>query len=564
MEGVSDSLGGDDEPARELYAMLHLSPDADDEDIKRAYRQWAQVYHPDKHQSVQMQDIATQNFQRIREAYEILSDPRKRQIYDLYGLEGLSSGLELGPKLKSRDEIRKEFERLQLRKQERNLALHVHQAGSLALNINASRFIESWDSPPRLSGMAMSSSVQAQLSSKDTVVLGGNMAMRGGMGGGSVTAAFRRQLSTISSVEFVSTIGLRSILTAQASRQLSSHSTGTMGASLSLRDGSVTLTNAWTRQLGQNTAANIQLAVGPEATLAVGWQHNGSKNGGSGELKVTPSVLGISGHYVRHFSSKSRGRVTGKLGSSGVEVEVGGERRVSEHSSAAMFCTISLQGVLWKIRYTRGGHKFVIPILLSTSLNPLTCLGALVVPSSIYTLLKVYVLKPYYLRRERRKTLEQRRSTISQVLEARRASEKAQALLQHVAERKRRKQAKAGGLVITEALYGNLKPSPDVPANEGNGVQDDLPPPNLDVTVPLQFLVDETGHQLLLYEGVKKSGLMGFCDPCPGEPKELRVAYTYQGSEYLVVAGDTEELRIPQERHRCSSTDVPVKLNQVD
>ena len=36
---------------RELYALLNLSPEASDEEIRRAYRQWAQVYHPDKYQA---------------------------------------------------------------------------------------------------------------------------------------------------------------------------------------------------------------------------------------------------------------------------------------------------------------------------------------------------------------------------------------------------------------------------------------------------------------------------------------------------------------------------------
>lgn len=44
----------DGHPDRELYALLHLSPEASDDDIKRAYRQWAQVYHPDKHQTPQV------------------------------------------------------------------------------------------------------------------------------------------------------------------------------------------------------------------------------------------------------------------------------------------------------------------------------------------------------------------------------------------------------------------------------------------------------------------------------------------------------------------------------
>lgn len=44
----------DGRPDRELYALLHLSPEASDDDVKRAYRQWAQVYHPDKHQTPQV------------------------------------------------------------------------------------------------------------------------------------------------------------------------------------------------------------------------------------------------------------------------------------------------------------------------------------------------------------------------------------------------------------------------------------------------------------------------------------------------------------------------------
>ncbi|GMP95832.1 hypothetical protein CsSME_00044722 [Camellia sinensis var. sinensis] len=38
-------------PNKELYALLHISPEASDEEIRKAYRQWAQVYHPDKYQS---------------------------------------------------------------------------------------------------------------------------------------------------------------------------------------------------------------------------------------------------------------------------------------------------------------------------------------------------------------------------------------------------------------------------------------------------------------------------------------------------------------------------------
>ncbi|RVW50553.1 Chaperone protein dnaJ 13 [Vitis vinifera] len=132
-----------------------------------------------------------------------------------------------------------------------------------------------------------------------------------------------------------------------------------------------------------------------------------------------------------------------------------------------------------------------------------------------------------------------------QVQEARAAAEKAQQLLQNVANRKRNRQLETGGLVITKAVYGNRKA-----LNEPGEGDDQLASQVVDVTLPLNFLVNDSG-QLKLHEGVKKSGIMGFCDPCPGEPKQLYVEYTYGGDRYEVIVDDYEELLIPQRSHRA-------------
>ncbi|KAL6583920.1 hypothetical protein OROMI_003209 [Orobanche minor] len=74
----------------DYYNILKVNRNASDEDLKKAYRRLAMIWHPDK--NVSNKQEAEAKFKQISEAYDVLSDPQKRQIYDLYGEEGLKSG----------------------------------------------------------------------------------------------------------------------------------------------------------------------------------------------------------------------------------------------------------------------------------------------------------------------------------------------------------------------------------------------------------------------------------------------------------------------------------------
>ncbi|EGO24656.1 hypothetical protein SERLADRAFT_449414 [Serpula lacrymans var. lacrymans S7.9] len=69
----------------ELYDVLGLSPEASDGDIKKAYRKKAKEHHPNPNDPQ-----AAQKFQEMAAAYEILSDPNTREIYDSHGMGGLA------------------------------------------------------------------------------------------------------------------------------------------------------------------------------------------------------------------------------------------------------------------------------------------------------------------------------------------------------------------------------------------------------------------------------------------------------------------------------------------
>ncbi|KAJ0180513.1 hypothetical protein K1T71_003917 [Dendrolimus kikuchii] len=74
----------------DYYRVLGVSRTATDAEIKKAYRKLALKWHPDKNPD--NADEANRRFKEISEAYEVLSDERKRRVYDQYGKEGLNNG----------------------------------------------------------------------------------------------------------------------------------------------------------------------------------------------------------------------------------------------------------------------------------------------------------------------------------------------------------------------------------------------------------------------------------------------------------------------------------------
>lgn len=84
----------------DYFSILRVSKNASEEDVKRSYKKLAMKWHPDKN-AVNTEE-AEAKFKQISEAYDVLSDPQKRQIYELYGEEGLKAGLHPPPSSKQR------------------------------------------------------------------------------------------------------------------------------------------------------------------------------------------------------------------------------------------------------------------------------------------------------------------------------------------------------------------------------------------------------------------------------------------------------------------------------
>ncbi len=71
---------------RDYYTILGVPRTASDAEVKRAFRKLAQQWHPD----VNRDSGADERFKEINEAYQVLSDPQRRQAYDMFGAAGVN------------------------------------------------------------------------------------------------------------------------------------------------------------------------------------------------------------------------------------------------------------------------------------------------------------------------------------------------------------------------------------------------------------------------------------------------------------------------------------------
>uniref|UniRef100_F7G1H6 DnaJ homolog subfamily C member 11 n=1 Tax=Callithrix jacchus TaxID=9483 RepID=F7G1H6_CALJA len=505
---MATALSEEELDNEDYYSLLNVRREASSEELKAAYRRLCMLYHPDKHRDPELKSQAEQLFNLVHQAYEVLSDPQTRAIYDIYGKRGLEmEGWEVVERRRTPAEIREEFERLQREREERRLQQRTNPKGTISVGVDATDLFDRYDEEyedvsgsgfPQIeiNKMHISQSIEAPLTATDTAILSGSLSTQNGNGGGSVNFALRRVTSAkgwgelefgagdlqgpLFGLKLFRNLTPRCFVTTNCALQFSSRG---------IRPG---LTTVLARNLDKNTVGYLQWRWGIQSAMntSIVRDTKTSHFTVALQLGIPHSFALIS--YQHKFQDDDQTRVKGSLkaGFFGTVVEYGAERKISRHSVLGAAVSIGVpQGVSLKVKELE----------------------------------------------------KQRESAATNVLQKKQEAESAVRLMQESVRRIIEAEESRMGLIIVNAWYGKF-------VNDKSRKSEKVKV--IDVTVPLQCLVKDS--KLILTEA-SKAGLPGFYDPCVGEDKNLKVLYQFRGVLHQVMVLDSEALRIPKQSHRIDT-----------
>ncbi|KAK2513556.1 Dnajc11 [Columba guinea] len=570
--------------SRDYYSLLNVRREASQEELRGAYRRLCMLYHPDKHRDPELKSQAERLFNLVHQAYEVLSDPQTRAIYDIYGRRGLEmEGWEVVERKRTPAEIREEFERLQREREERRLQQRTNPKGTISVGIDATDLFDRYDeeyedvsgsSFPQIeiNKMHISQSIEAPLTATDTAILSGNLSTQNGNGGGSINFALRRVTSAKGwgELEFGAGDLQGPLFGLKIFRNLTPKCFVTTNCALQFSSRGIRpgLTTVLARHLDKNTMGYLQWRWGIQSAMntSIVRDTKTSHFTVALQLGIPHSFMMVS--YQHKFQDEDQTRVKGSLkaGFFGTIVEYGAERKISRHSVLGATVSVGVpQGVSLKIksvqdynsrlqrltitllilfpifRLNRASQTYFFPVHLTDQLLPSAVFYATVGPLVMYFAMHRLIIKPYLRAQKERELEKQRESTASDILQKKQEAEAAVRLMQESVRRIIEAEEARMGLIVVNAWYGKF-------VNDNSRKNEKVKV--IDVTVPLQCLVKDS--KLILTES-SKAGLPGFYDPCVGEEKSLKVLYQFRGVLHQVMSADNEALRIPKQSHRIDA-----------
>ncbi|CAF1496628.1 unnamed protein product [Rotaria sp. Silwood1] len=525
---------------RDLYAILHISRDADTATIQQAYRRLTLLYHPDKHQDLRTKQLAMNLFIQIKNAYDILNDPEKRAIYDIIGMKGLKTeGWEIITRTKTSREILDEYERLIKEREEKRFNQITNPNSSVYATINLTDiFINDGLPKIEITEFNVEQNIDISLTNQDTTTINANVTIRNGRGIGTLTTSFRRILSDLSWFRIDLIFGQRPYIGLYYFRRITQKLHANVHTTFSLiKNRQAIITSGFifslNYQLTHNLTSSLQWKTGRNSFMKGILQYDKQKwmISSAIQLGFVNTFAAIDGVYK--FPDICNLRCSLKLFLFGPWIEYGIDRQLTKHTYGSATVAISARmGVLLRLKFIRGSQTFTIPLPLSQDILPSAIFYATIVPTLAYLIFDRLIIQPYVRLEEEREQKKREDEVREKQVERRREAMNAQEVLRSFVEQIKDKEG-SHGLIILEAYYGHLLTS----------IINESSLKIIDVRIPLQTLVKDS--TLKIETTVSKSNLTGFYDPCIGEEKSLFIKYSFHSHIHTVTYKDTDPIILP-------------------
>ncbi|KAF9523249.1 hypothetical protein CPB83DRAFT_863103 [Crepidotus variabilis] len=559
---------------RYLYTVLNLPKDATHADINERHKSLSLIFHPDKQVDPNSKASATKEFLEIQKAYQVLSDPFLRLVYDTLGAEGLKISWPPNLRKQSKSEIpdilRQTSVNLETRKQRALIA----PKGSVSCSFDASSLVSAISSGPTINRLqnglsqsqviaqSISYSVEKTVSKTTALSFEAKSQLQGRQASlrfsGTVRHQFSPRLTAITSIQVSRPYftkldisyddGSNAIELKTALTPLALLSTPTLAASYSRRlfrnvphRGKVAL------QISRQPSIAFFYISPPVLRLRKEEEEDSPRLGppsvsgfkfiafdrniGVVFTSFLPKLIAETSVHLVELSTRFKASIeyslTGVLATLGVYWS-------GQDADASTSLVLNGGYIIWETSFSYLDIHFSMPVILSTTFNPRLALGTVVMPSAFLALSYHLFILPR--RRARRLAhLRAARQTFEEDSDSRKERSAVENLLKDAVKKQLRLENDREGLIIQEATYSSNE------TNEGEG--------NilLNVTTPLQALVRNS--QLHIPGGDTKAALQGFSDPAPFSPKSLRVRYLFRGRLHYAEIPDHLPVVLPLAEH---------------
>ncbi|EGG21624.1 DNAJ heat shock N-terminal domain-containing protein [Cavenderia fasciculata] len=543
-QDLDDEHQVDDFENIDFYAVLNVPRNATATEIQVAYKKLAFTYHPDKQIDPVLKEESQHKFALISMARDTLCDEKQRAIYDRYGINGLTNSQAIINKYEEVDNLLRAMGKIQQGIREEREMDGFTGTGQQDVSIGyfaqyRTFFLERFNSKQQYNiktgfcEIDIIPSFQHNFIQKEATFGCGTV----------IRKPISHRVQAICAVDFhqgyplQSMVGLKTVVTKNTMGQLTLSSMGLHP---------VEIKGSLTRHI------NPELSAILEAALSIGGKSGGiilQKNVENRVLNVSVNAStgvygnGITTSMTRQLPISKRTFISFTVASKGFgfgSFNTSITRRLSKVLDIDFSMKVTKSKFLYVIGIRHKFQSFEIPFPIFTQVSYKHSLLFFTVPSVILSLFKLCVLNPIQKSKDKKNLEEKKEKYIHEMEKEKQRSSIDIQLMKPSVEKKIATEQSKNGLIIQEAWYGVL--------DDRGRPTDQHPdfPSYIDVTIPLQYLVEDSKLEL---HANKKSDLLGFWDPRIGEFKRLKVTYFFQGKLHQVVIGDEEYMRLPLRSH---------------